>query len=123
MTQDNSPNLELHHEDYAGSGYPYGLRGEEIPLSVRIVHLADVYDALTSERSYRKAMPEADALELIKKGSGTQFDPNVVQVVLSIHQQRKALENILQAASAIQVQEGHSSSTSPAEAWVAADQV
>ena len=117
------PIVELHHEDYAGSGYPYGLRGEEIPLSVRIVHLADVYDALTSERSYRKAMPEADALELIKKGSGTQFDPNVVQVVLSIHQQRKALENILQAASAIQVQEGHSLSRSPAEAWVAADQV
>ena len=95
------PIVELHHEDYAGSGYPYGLRGEEIPLSVRIVHLADVYDALTSERSYRKAMPEADALELIKKGSGTQFDPRVVHVFLSLQQQRKALDDILERASAV----------------------
>jgi adenylate cyclase len=77
--------LELvatHHERWDGSGYPAGIAGEEIPLSGRIMALADVYDALTSKRVYKKAMPHAKAREIIVNGSGTQFDPAVVRVFL-----------------------------------------
>jgi len=67
-----------HHERWDGLGYPYGLRGEEIPLSARIVSVADVYDALTTHRVYRTALSHEEALKLIVSGSGTQFDPTVV---------------------------------------------
>ena len=82
--QDYLPIVELHHEDYNGRGYPLGLKGEEIPLNARIVHVADVYDAITSDRSYRKAMSVERVLELLESGSGTQFDPNVIEVFLSV---------------------------------------
>jgi adenylate cyclase len=77
--------LELvatHHERWDGSGYPTGIVGEAIPLSGRIMALADVYDALTSKRVYKKAMPHAKAKEIIVNGSGSQFDPAVVRVFL-----------------------------------------
>ena len=67
-----------HHEKWDGSGYPRGLVGENIPLSGRIVMLADVFDALTSERPYKKAWTEADAITEIGHGSGTHFDPKIV---------------------------------------------
>ncbi|HEY1597995.1 MAG TPA: HD domain-containing phosphohydrolase [Pirellulales bacterium] len=67
-----------HHERWDGLGYPYGLKGEEIPLSARIVAVADVYDALTTQRVYRDAMPHEEAMQLILSGAGTQFDPSVV---------------------------------------------
>lgn len=72
-----------HHEWFNGSGYPRGLKGEEIPLSARIVALADVYDALTSDRPYRKAYPHATAFRLItgKRGK-VQFDPVVLESFL-----------------------------------------
>ena len=69
-----------HHEKWDGSGYPRGLKGKVIPLSARIFAVVDVYDALTSDRPYRKAWPEEDALALIKKDSGSHFDPEVVEV-------------------------------------------
>ena len=78
------PYVELHHENPDGSGYPYGLRNDEIPLGVRIVHVADVYDAITSDRAYRKAMALADAWELLRKGTGTLFDPDVVEALWTI---------------------------------------
>jgi len=67
-----------HHEKWDGSGYPFGLGTTEIPLSARIVALADVYDALTSWRVYKKAMPHAEARTIILGGRGTHFDPAIV---------------------------------------------
>ncbi len=67
-----------HHEKWDGTGYPKGLRGEQIPLSGRIVALADVFDALTSKRCYKPAFSLEQSLDIIKEGAGTHFDPNVV---------------------------------------------
>ncbi|MBU2043690.1 MAG: diguanylate cyclase [Candidatus Omnitrophica bacterium] len=78
------PAILYHHERYDGGGYPLGLKGEEIPLSARIVAVADVYQALTSDRSYRKAYSKAKALAIIKSESGKQFDPKVVKVFLQV---------------------------------------
>ncbi|MBF0186778.1 MAG: two-component system response regulator [Magnetococcales bacterium] len=69
-----------HHEKWDGSGYPNGLKGEEIPLSGRVVAIADVFDALTSERPYKKAWPVSKAVEIIDKDSGTHFDPELTPV-------------------------------------------
>lgn len=71
-----------HHEKWDGSGYPNGLAGEEIPMSGRIAALADVFDALTSQRPYKKAWPVEDAVQLIKDNSGKHFDPQLVEVFL-----------------------------------------
>jgi putative two-component system response regulator len=69
-----------HHEKWDGSGYPAGLHGEEIPLAARIVAIADVFDALTSERPYKKAWTVEDAAAFIRKESGAHFDPKLVKV-------------------------------------------
>jgi putative two-component system response regulator len=69
-----------HHERWDGSGYPKGLKGEDIPLSGRICAIADVFDALTTERPYKKEIPIRDALELIQDAGGTLFDPQLVVV-------------------------------------------
>ncbi len=69
-----------HHEKFDGTGYPNGLKGEEIPLYGRITALADVYDALASKRCYKDAMPMEKVLFIIKKDSGTHFDPDLVKV-------------------------------------------
>ncbi|HWT27519.1 MAG TPA: HD domain-containing phosphohydrolase, partial [Mobilitalea sp.] len=71
-----------HHERWDGSGYPQGLKGEDIPLLSRIISIADSYDAMTSDRSYRKAMPKEDALNEIRRNSGSQFDPKIVEIFL-----------------------------------------
>jgi HD-GYP domain-containing protein (c-di-GMP phosphodiesterase class II) len=89
------PIVELHHEDYDGGGYPYGLHGEEVPLGVRIVHVADVYDAITSDRAYRPAMPPEQVREILQRGSGTKFDPRVIDVFLGILRERQTLDNLL----------------------------
>ncbi len=68
-----------HHEKWDGSGYPRGLKGEEIPLAARIFSVVDVWDALTSDRPYRKAMGSDDARKYIVDNSGTQFDPTAVE--------------------------------------------
>jgi HD-GYP domain-containing protein (c-di-GMP phosphodiesterase class II) len=74
-----------HHEKWDGSGYPGGLKGEEIPLGARIFAVVDVYDALTSERPYRSAWTKERALEYIREQSGTQFDPKVVKAFLKLN--------------------------------------
>lgn len=74
--------LRSHHEKYDGTGYPDALKGEEIPLPARILSVADTYDAMTSDRSYRKGLPHEVALEEIKRCANTQFDPMVVDVFL-----------------------------------------
>jgi len=71
-----------HHEKWNGRGYPYGLSGEDIPLSARIMAVADVFDALVSKRSYKDGMPIEKALDIIRKDAGTHFDPLVAQAFL-----------------------------------------
>lgn len=73
-----------HHERYDGKGYPDGLKGEEIPEYARIICVADAYDAMTSKRSYRDSMPQAKVRDEIAKGRGSQFDPQIADVVLNI---------------------------------------
>lgn len=69
-----------HHERWDGSGYPRGLKGEQIPLTGRICALADVFDALTTPRPYKNAIPPLEALQLIKDASGSLFDPRLVDI-------------------------------------------
>jgi putative two-component system response regulator len=71
-----------HHERWDGSGYPRGLSKEDIPLSGRIVAIADVFDALTTRRSYKNEIPTEDALRLITETSGQLFDPNIVSIFM-----------------------------------------
>ena len=71
-----------HHERYDGKGYPDGLKGEDIPLEARIMALADVYDALVSQRVYKKAFPKEKAVEILREGAGTQFDPALVPLFI-----------------------------------------
>jgi len=72
-----------HHERWDGKGYPTGISGEDIPLSARIVAIADVYDALVSERCYKKPVPKEDAIRIIIEESGTHFDPKVAEAFVS----------------------------------------
>jgi HD-GYP domain-containing protein (c-di-GMP phosphodiesterase class II) len=73
-----------HHEKWDGSGYPDGLAGEDIPLAARIFALADVYDALTSDRPYRRAWRQRDALDYIREQSGAHFDPSLAPVFIGM---------------------------------------
>jgi HD-GYP domain len=78
------PIILYHHERWDGKGYPNKLKGEDIPLGSRIVAIADVYQALISNRPYRKAFSKSKAVKMIREASGTQFDPRVVDVFLDI---------------------------------------
>ena len=73
-----------HHERYDGKGYPDGLKGDEIPISAQVVSLADVYDALTNERVYKKAIPHEKAIEMIVAGECGQFNPMLIECLLEI---------------------------------------
>jgi putative two-component system response regulator len=73
-----------HHENWDGTGYPHGSKGEEIPLHGRIMSIVDVYDALISERPYKKAFTEQEAMDIITAGAGTRFDPKIVAVFRSM---------------------------------------
>lgn len=79
-----------HHEHWDGNGYPQGLKGEQIPLHARIFSVVDVWDALTSDRPYRRAWPKQKALDHIRRQAGRQFDPEVVDAFLNIIGQRSA---------------------------------
>ena len=74
-----------HHERWDGKGYPQGLAGEQIPLLSRIVTIADSFDAMTNDRVYRSAMTKGEAIEEIRRNSGTQFDPDISQLFLNIN--------------------------------------
>jgi putative two-component system response regulator len=69
---------QTHHEKFDGSGYPIGLAGEDIPIEGRITAVADVYDALSSERTYKKALPRQKCFEILEEGRGKHFDPSVL---------------------------------------------
>ena len=77
------PGVLHHHERWDGAGYPHGLAGKQIPLAVRILTLADVFDAITSKRHYRTAMNLGAAIDLIRKEAGIRFDPDVVTAFLA----------------------------------------
>jgi HD-GYP domain-containing protein (c-di-GMP phosphodiesterase class II) len=82
-----APALDIpycHHEKWDGTGYPRGLKGEEIPLAARIFCIADVYDALSSDRPYRGAWPNAKVVEHIRELAGTHFESRVVEAFLTM---------------------------------------
>lgn len=78
------PIVELHHERPDGGGYPYGLKGDAIPLVARIVHVADAYDAMTSARAYRPALPQAAGLSELQRCAGTDFDAAAVRALAEV---------------------------------------
>ena len=82
-----------HHERWDGKGYPYGIKGEDIPLSARVMAVADVFDALVSRRSYKEGFPVDKAFSIIQEESGTHFDPDVVQAFLDCRPQATAIAN------------------------------
>jgi putative two-component system response regulator len=90
-----------HHEKWDGSGYPYGLKGEEIPLSSRIIALADVFDALTTERPYKQEWAVEQAMEMIGKAAGKHFDPELVPVM------RELLPEMLKIRDKYHEEENH----------------
>jgi diguanylate cyclase (GGDEF)-like protein len=81
------PLIFYHHERWDGKGYPTGLGGEDIPFGARIIAVADVYQALISDRPYRKAYPRSEVIKIMKEGAGTQFDPQIINVFLKILKQ------------------------------------
>jgi putative two-component system response regulator len=78
-----------HHEKWDGSGYPYGIAGEKIPLPARLMAIIDVYDALISERPYKKAFSHDEAIEIIREGKGSHFDPVLAELFVSFSDQLK----------------------------------
>ena len=90
-----------HHERWDGKGYPYGLKGEEIPLSARIMAVADVFDAVVSKRSYKDGFPFDKCVAIIREGMGTHFDPKVGQAFLDAEEEvRRVAEENAKAQSA-----------------------
>jgi diguanylate cyclase (GGDEF)-like protein/PAS domain S-box-containing protein len=83
------PLIFYHHERWDGKGYASRLKGEDIPVGARIIAVSDVYEALTSDRPYRKAYSEDEAKKIIKDGSGTQFDPKIVETFLKVLEEEK----------------------------------
>ena len=80
-----------HHEKWDGSGYPCGIAGEEIPLSARIMAIADVFDALVSKRSYKKPFTFEQAMDIIKEGAGKHFDPELAKLFIEADEEVRAI--------------------------------
>ena len=79
-----APIIIAHHEKFDGSGYPYGLKGDQIPMGARILAVVDAYIAITDERVYRKARSHKEAMAELVKHSGSQFDPTIVDAFLKL---------------------------------------
>jgi len=79
------PGIELHHEALDGRGYPYGLKGDQIPLLARVIAVADTFDALTTNRPYQQAHTPEQALEIIKNIAGKRLDPDCVKALLAVY--------------------------------------
>src|SRR5204863_9199967 len=77
--------VRSHHEQPDGRGYPFGLRGEDVPVGARILKVSDAFDAMTSDRPYRRALSLERALSEIERGAGTQFDARVVECLVTLH--------------------------------------
>jgi putative nucleotidyltransferase with HDIG domain len=118
------PMVRHHHENWDGSGYPDGLRGTDIPLGARILAVVDCYDALTSDRPYRRRMTHDDALQIIRRRSGQMYDPEIVdvfaRVVSDADDEHESSEDPVRAglrrviAGALQIAPGPTSNTAPA---------
>jgi len=93
LLQPIRPLIRHHHEWYNGKGYPDGLSGENIPLGARILAVADAYDAMKSDRPYRKTLTEETAIQELKRGNKTQFDPKTVEVFLELLKQNLSRDN------------------------------
>lgn len=87
--------VKHHHEKYDGTGYPDGLKGDDIPIEAQIIAIADTYDAMTSDRPYRKGFSDEKAISILKEVSGTQFNPKIVEVFISLYNSGKLAENKL----------------------------
>jgi putative two-component system response regulator len=83
MLKPTMPCIRNHHERWDGKGYPDGLKGEDIPLSARIVAIADAYDAMATDRPYKKALPLADCERLLRKNAGIMYDPELVEMFVT----------------------------------------
>jgi HD-GYP domain-containing protein (c-di-GMP phosphodiesterase class II) len=83
------PIILHHHERYDGTGYPYGLKEREIPLGARILAVADSYDAMTAGRIYKKRLDREVAIEELRRQSGAQFAPDIVEVFLQLAEMKK----------------------------------
>ena len=81
----------FHHERWNGQGYPTGIKGEEIPLSARIMAVADVFDAIHSRRSYKEPVPFDETMKIIEESSGTQFDPLIVEAFVGAKEEVKRI--------------------------------
>jgi len=127
------PIVRSHHESWDGTGYPDGLRGEEIPIGARILTVVDCFDALASERPYRKALPLAEAMAHVKSRSGIQFDPKIVALLEERYMDletlaREQLNEVAPLRTDLIVERGaapgagfepeHSAATRPADATV-----
>lgn len=87
------PMVRHDHERWDGKGYPDGLKGEAIPFGARIVAIVDAYDAMTTDRVYRTAPGKTYAISELKENAGTQFDPDLVEVFLSVLEEQKGIED------------------------------
>jgi len=76
--------VELHHENWNGTGYPKGQRGEQTPLEARIIHVSDAYDAMTTDRAYRPGMSHEKAISILIENAGIEFDPQIVRVFVNL---------------------------------------
>ena len=85
VLRDAVPIILHHHERFGGAGYPYGLRGQEIPLGARIVAIADAYDAMTQDRPYKRAISHQAAIDELRRHAGTQFDPELVELFCDLY--------------------------------------
>lgn len=95
------PGILHHHTFYDGGGYPGGLKGENIPIIARIIAVADAYDAMTTDRPYRKALPDEIAIQELVRWKGKQFDPNIVDVFLRLYEKDKLEEVKLMVPSSL----------------------
>jgi len=91
--------VRSHHERWDGTGYPDGLRDQDIPLEARIISCCDAFNAMTTTRSYRTAMPHSVAVAELVKNSGTQFDPRIVEALLAVVDRARDVSLVLQASS------------------------
>lgn len=92
--------VELHHENWDGTGYPRGLTGQDVPLAARIVHVADAFDAMTSDRPYRRGMSVSEAFGILNRFAGTQFDPAIVGAFLNLGIGTSGLMRLMENVSA-----------------------
>jgi HD-GYP domain-containing protein (c-di-GMP phosphodiesterase class II) len=92
--------VELHHENWDGSGYPKGQVGEETPIDARIIHVSDAYDAMTTDRSYRSGLTHERAVSILREYAGTQFDPSIVNIFANLR--RETIAQCLTPAEASQ---------------------